>query len=80
MLKDKKLEYQQVLEEYLEQKKLYELFEGLMKALIVSKPSDPIDFLIKKLQQPESKHLYSLGKVNGFVYSDEDCVVKTARL
>ena len=55
MLKDKKLEFQQVLEDYLEQKKLYELFEGLMKSLIVNKPADPVDFLIKKLQQPESK-------------------------
>ena len=52
MLKDKKLEFQTVLEDYLEQKKLYELFEGMMKALIVNKPADPVDFLIKKLQQP----------------------------
>ena len=57
MLKDKKLEFQTVLEDYLEQKKLYELFEGMMKALIVNKPADPVDFLIKKLQQPESKSL-----------------------
>ena len=46
-----------MLEDYLEQKKLYELFEGMMKSLIVNKPADPVDFLIKKLQQPESKSI-----------------------
>lgn len=35
MLKEKKLEYQQTMEEYLEQQKLYELFETLMKSLVV---------------------------------------------
>ena len=57
MLKDKKLEFQQVLEDYVEQKKLYELFEGLMKSLIVNRPENPVEFLINKLEQPESRLL-----------------------
>jgi adenylate kinase len=55
MLKEKKLEFQQTLEEYLEQQKLYEVFESLMKSLITERPEDPIEHLIKKLEQPESK-------------------------
>lgn len=55
MLKEKKLEFQQSLEEYLETQKLYELFESLMKSLITARPADPIDHLISKLEQPESK-------------------------
>ena len=54
MLKEKKLDYQRSCEEYIEQKKLYETFEDMMKALIVNKPKDPIKFLIDKLQSPES--------------------------
>ena len=49
MLKEKKLDYQRSCEEYIEQKKLYETFEDMMKALIVNKPKDPIKFLIDKL-------------------------------
>jgi adenylate kinase len=55
MLKEKKVEYQQVLEDYLESQKLYELFESLMKSLITKRPADPIEHLINKLEQPESK-------------------------
>ena len=55
MLKDKKLDFQRSLEEYLEEQKLYELFEGMMKSLIVDRPADPIDHLIQRLEQPESK-------------------------
>lgn len=69
MLKEKKLEFQQTLEEYLEQQKLYEVFESLMKSLITERPEDPIEHLIKKLEQPESKH--SNVACNG--YSVENC-------
>ena len=50
MLKDKKLDFQRSLEEYLEEQKLYELFEGMMKSLIVERPADPIDHLITRLE------------------------------
>ena len=55
MLKEKKLEFQQELEDTIEEHKIYELFEGMMKQLIIHKPDDPIDFLIKKLEQTERK-------------------------
>jgi adenylate kinase len=55
MLKDKKLDFERGLEEYLEQQKLYELFESMMKTLIVNKPADPLAHLVNKLEQPESK-------------------------
>lgn len=55
MLKDTKLEYQRGLEEYIEQQKLYELFEGMMKGLIMNKPKDPVEFLISSLKSQDSK-------------------------
>ena len=58
MLKEKKLDYQRSCEEYIEQKKLYETFEDMMKSLIMHKPKDPIQHLINKLQAPESKYHY----------------------
>lgn len=55
MLKEKKLDFERGLQEYCEEQKLYELFESMMKHLIVDQPSDPIAHLIQKLEQPESK-------------------------
>jgi adenylate kinase len=57
MLKEKKLDYQKTLEEYLEENKVYDIFEDMMKDLIVNRPKDPIEFLINKMTSPESKYI-----------------------
>ena len=49
----RKLKYQHDVEKYLEDNKVYSIFEDMMKSLIIRKPDDPIDFLIKKLSEPE---------------------------
>ena len=56
MDKKQKLEYQREIEKYLESKKVYEVFEDLMKSLIISKPEDPINYMIQKLSEPERKY------------------------
>lgn len=53
MLQDKKLDFQRQLEEYLEEQKVYDIFEEMMKALIVNKPKDPLQYLVKKLTTAE---------------------------
>jgi hypothetical protein len=35
MLKDKKLDYQKDLEDYMEEHKVFEIFEDMMKGLII---------------------------------------------
>ena len=54
-MQDKKLEFQKQLEEYLEEQKVYDIFEDMMKALIQTRPKDPLNFLVKKLTTAESK-------------------------
>lgn len=49
-----KLQYQQQVEKYLERNKVYHIFEDMLKSLIIKKPDDPIQYLINKLQEPES--------------------------
>jgi len=49
MLKDKKLNNQQELEEYLEENQVYDMFEDMMKSLVMNMPTDPLKFLIDKL-------------------------------
>ena len=56
MMGDKKLDFQRQLEEYLEEQKVYDIFESMMKGLIMHKPKDPLQFLVKKLTSPESKY------------------------
>lgn len=70
LVKEKRLEYQRGLEEYIEEQKLYELFEGMMKGLIIDKPQDPINYLIEKLQAQESK---LLPAVTEFEFSPPNC-------
>lgn len=57
MDKKTKLQYQQRIEGYLEENHVYELFEQLMKTVIIKQPTDPIGFLIEKLSKPECKQL-----------------------
>ena len=51
-----KFEYQQNIENYLEEKQVFDLMEGLLKKLIVNRPENPITFLIDKLQKSERKY------------------------
>ena len=56
-MQDKKLEFQKQLEEYLEEQKVYDIFEEMMKALIENRPKDPLGYLVKKLATPDSKKI-----------------------
>ena len=50
-----KFEYQQNIEQYLEDKQVFDLLDGLLRKLIVHKPENPFDFMIEKLQKPQRK-------------------------
>ena len=56
MLKEKKIDFQRGCEEYIEEQGLYEIFEDMMRSLIINKPQDPLKFLIDRLEKPESKY------------------------
>lgn len=55
MDKLQRFEFQQSIDQYLEQNQVYELFEGLLKEIVLNRPDQPLDFLIQKLQKPKSK-------------------------
>lgn len=52
MDKKQKLTYQKSIESYLTQENVYDLFEDLLKSLVVKQPDDPIAYLIDKLANP----------------------------
>jgi adenylate kinase len=53
MDKGSKLLFQRDVEKYLESKGVYDIFEDLLKSVLISKPNDPIDHMIQKLNEPE---------------------------
>ena len=60
MDKAAKFEYNEGIEKYMEELQVYELFEQLMKQLLVAKPERPLDFLIDRLNEEPSKFETSL--------------------
>jgi len=46
MDKLQKHDYMNQIEEFLETNQVYELFEDLLKQIVVSKPENPLDFII----------------------------------
>ena len=55
MNKIQKHDYNESLDDYLDQNQVFELFEDLMKQLLVAKPDDPLNYLIDKLSEPKGK-------------------------
>ena len=49
------------IEDYFEEKKVYELFKNLMKDLVVHRPEDPLDFLVERLGKPKPKRIFITG-------------------
>ncbi len=61
MDRKEKLEFQQSIETYFEDKKVYELFEKLLKELVIHKPTSPIDYLLEKIKKKDSKRIFITG-------------------
>ncbi len=72
MDKKQKFEYIQQVEAYLEENTnpssdseyfthVYELFTSLQKQLLIHRPENPIDFLIKKLDKREAGRIFVVG-------------------
>lgn len=61
MDRNEKLQYQQSIENYFEEKKVYDLLEKLFKELIVNKPNEPLDYLIKRIKKTDTKRIFITG-------------------
>ena len=60
MDKLQKHDYMNQIEEYLETNQVYELFEDLLKQLVVKRPEKPLDFIMQALQNAKRKYLSRL--------------------
>lgn len=53
-----KHDYMQQIEQFLEENQVYELFEDLLKQLVVARPDKPLDFIIEALNSNKRKTFY----------------------
>mmetsp|Transcript_31438 Transcript_31438/g.39044 ORF Transcript_31438/g.39044 Transcript_31438/m.39044 type:complete len:142 (+) Transcript_31438:14-439(+) len=60
-MKEKKIDFQRGCEEYIEEQGLYEIFEDMMRSLIINKPDDPVKYLIDKFEKPETTRIVLVG-------------------
>lgn len=61
MLREEKLEYQEELEKFMEENDVYDIFETMMKSLIIEQPADPVPFLLEVLNKPQTKRIFIIG-------------------
>jgi adenylate kinase len=48
-------------EDYLEEKKVHDLFQNFMKQLIIHRPDNPLDFLIDRIDKKEPVRVFIVG-------------------
>ena len=56
MDKLQKFDYMQSIEQYLDENQIYEMFEDLLKQLLVARPEKPLEFLVQQIKSPQSKY------------------------
>ena len=61
MERTEKLKYEQGIEQYFDDNKVYDLFEKLFKELVINKPDNPLDYLIESLKKKDTKRIFITG-------------------
>ena len=56
-----KMDFMQSIETYLNEHQVYELFEELVRQVVVSRPEKPLEFILQKIKANRSKRIFLLG-------------------
>ena len=56
-----KLEFQEVIDNYISDHGIYELFQGYISDLLIDKPESPLEYLINKLSKSDHRRLMITG-------------------
>lgn len=59
----KKHEFQDAVEKFLDEYKIYDLFDYLLKELLIDRPTQPLDYLIHKLESRPRRRLFIVGGI-----------------
>ena len=58
-----KIDFQEEVETFLDQYNVYDLFDYLLKEVLIDRPTAPLDYLIAKLSQKRRRRLFLIGGV-----------------
>ncbi|OMJ83661.1 hypothetical protein SteCoe_15389 [Stentor coeruleus] len=58
-----KQDFQEEVEIFLDQYQIHDLFDYLLKELLIDRPDEPIDYLISKLQTKRRRRLFLIGGI-----------------
>lgn len=61
MDKMQKMDFMQSVEQYLNDHQVYEMFEDLIRQVVVSRPADPHEFILQKIKARRSQRIFLLG-------------------
>ena len=61
MDKMQKMDFMQSIETYLNEHQVYELFEDLIRQVVVARPQDPHQFILQKIKARRSQRIFLLG-------------------
>lgn len=61
MDKMEKFDYMESTEDYLEQNRVFERFEDLLKQVLVKRPDNPLEFFIEKIKQNAVRRIFLMG-------------------
>lgn len=57
----RKIEYTELLENYLQDHAVYDFFQDLISDLLIDKPDEPLDYLINKITKMRNRRLFLTG-------------------
>ena len=58
-----KIDFQEEVESFLDQYNVYDLFDSLLKELLIDRPTEPLDYLIHKLSHKPRRRLFLIGGI-----------------
>ena len=58
-----KIDFQEEVESFLDQYNVYDLFDSLLKELLIDRPAEPLDYLIHKLSHKQRRRLFLIGGI-----------------
>ena len=61
MEKHQKFLYSEGIDQYLDKHQVFELFEDLLKQIVMEKPDRPLDYLLKKIKGNQVRRVFLMG-------------------
>ena len=66
MDKVQKFEFNEQIKQYMHEQEVYELFQSILRNLIIEKPEDPLEYIINYLGKEPTRRVFLMGPPGSF--------------